>query len=167
MIPQAAITTFLALLTATQSHAQTFALTTESDSLSVLLLYTDHGQSQWKLPHPVYQFQTGDVDGDGSIDAMVGVIKTTRFRKEKGRRLFVFKNHKGHIRPLWMGSKLGGILHDFRFIDGRIRSLETSATGQWYVADYQWRSFGMSFVRFLARDTDYASALKTFNDPNL
>ena len=31
----------------------------------------------------------GDVDGDGSIDAMVGVIKKTRFYP-MGKRLFIF-----------------------------------------------------------------------------
>ena len=38
--------------------------------------------NDWRLPYPVYQFQTGDVNGDGSTDAMVGVIKSTRFYPE-------------------------------------------------------------------------------------
>ena len=47
-----------------------FTLRKEHDSLYWL--------NDWRLPYPVYQFQTGDVDGDGSIDAMVGVVKGTR-----------------------------------------------------------------------------------------
>ena len=39
--------------------------------------------NDFRLPYPVYQFQTGDVDGDGNIDAMVGVIKSTRFYSTK------------------------------------------------------------------------------------
>ena len=82
--------------------------------------------NDWKLPYPVYQFQTGDVNGDGSEDAMVGVIKSTRFYPEKARRLFIFKQVNGKPRALWMGSKLGGILEDFRFVDGKIRALEST-----------------------------------------
>ena len=47
--------------------------------------------NDFRLPYPVYQFQTGDVDGDGNIDAMVGVIKSTRFYSTKSRRIFIFK----------------------------------------------------------------------------
>ena len=63
--------------------AQEFQLRCEHDSLYWL--------NDWRLPYPVYQFQTGDVDGDGSEDAMVGVVKSTRFYPERGRRLFIFK----------------------------------------------------------------------------
>ena len=50
---------------------QGFTLRKEHDSLYWL--------NDWRLPYPVYQFQTGDVDGDGRVDAMVGVVKSTRF----------------------------------------------------------------------------------------
>ena len=152
----------LALMPWGQTRAQTFGLVTVSDSLSTLTLDNGTWKDQWQLPYPVYQFQTGDVDGDGSIDAMVGVIKSTRFYPEIGRRLFIFKQKNGRIRPLWMGSRLGGILVDFRFTDGRIRSLETSNSHRWYVADYAWSSFGMVFERFLASDTDESTARKAF-----
>ena len=88
--------------------AQAFTLKKEHDSLYWL--------NDWRLPYPVYQFQTGDVDGDGREDAMVGVIKATRFYPEKARRLFIFKEVNGKARPMWLGSKLGGILEDFRFL---------------------------------------------------
>ena len=63
----------------TTVRAQTFSTEQEHDSLSWLVLKTDSTIDRWQLPYPVYQFQTGDVDGDGTIDAMVGVIKATRF----------------------------------------------------------------------------------------
>ena len=85
-----------------------FSLEQRNDTMSVLVLRTDSTCDRWELPYPVYQFCTGDVDSDGSEDAMVGVIKSTRYFKEKGRRLFIFKNYHGLVRPLWMGSKLGG-----------------------------------------------------------
>ena len=100
-------------------QAQTFRVETVNDSLSWLILQTDSTSDRWQLPYPVYQFQVGDVDGNGVDDAVVGVIKKTRFHRELGRRLFIFKNYRGHIRPLWMGSKLGGELVDFRVVKGQ------------------------------------------------
>ena len=61
--------------------AQNFELKKQNDSLYYL--------NGWRLPYPVYQYQTGDVDGDGKTDAIVGVIKGTRFYPEKARRIFI------------------------------------------------------------------------------
>ena len=136
-------------------QAQTFSVETKSDSLSYLVLNTDSTTDRWQLPYPVYQFQTGDVDGDGSIDAMVGVVKKTRFHRELGRRLFIFKNYRGKVRPLWMGSKLGGELVDFRFLEGGlIRALETGTNHLYAITDYRWEEFGMVFDHFIEKNID-------------
>ncbi len=118
----------------------------------------------FRLPYPVYRFDVGDVDGDGQPDALVGVVKTTRFHPEKGRRLFIFHLVEGKVRPLWMGSRLGGILQDFRYADnGTVRSLETTTDGKYVVADYRWEGFGLSFQRFLVKNVDQTTALRHFN----
>ena len=74
----------------------TFELERVNDSLSWLCLYpkvqvnteqkghknwwkTRKAIAKWKLPYPVYQLVTGDVNGDGKDEAIVGVIKPTRF----------------------------------------------------------------------------------------
>ena len=144
-------------------QAQTFSIETVSDSLSYLVLTTDSTRDSWALPYPVYQFQTGDVDGDGREDAMVGVIKSTRFHPEKARRLFIFKQINGKARPLWLGSKLGGILEDFRFVDGKIRALESTADSLYVVSDYVWGGFGMKFDHYIIKGVDKQSALKTYS----
>ena len=135
---------------------QTFSLVQKTDSLYLLTLTTDSMTHQWSLPYPVYRMETGDVD------ALVGVIKATRFYPEKGRRLFIFKNYEGLVRPMWLGSKLGGKLQDFHFCDGKVRSLETNAKGQFTVAEYRWDDFGMAFERYLIRDADEAEARRIF-----
>ena len=142
-------------LAATAATAQTLELRREHDSLYWL--------NDWRLPYPVYQFQTGDVDGDGREDAMVGVVKGTRFYPEPARRLFIFKAVNGKARPLWLGSKLGGTLQDFRFRDGRIRALETTDDSLWVVSDYRWSGFGMAFERFVIKGTDKETATKYFS----
>jgi hypothetical protein len=150
-------------LVATHALGQRFSLEQKNDTLSFLSLKTDSTYDKWRLPYPVYRFCTGDVDGDGSIDAMVGVIKSTRYYQEKGHRLFIFKNYHGLVRPLWLGSKLGGILEDFRFKDGLIRSLERTTDGKYVVAEYRWDHFGMAFERFLAKNVTRPAALEIFN----
>lgn len=150
-------------LVATHALGQRFSLEQKNDTLSFLSLKTDSTYDKWRLPYPVYRFCTGDVDGDGSIDAMVGVIKSTRYYQEKGHRLFIFKNYHGLVRPLWLGSKLGGILEDFRFKDGLIRSLERTTDGKYVVAEYRWDHFGMTFERFLTKNVTRPAALEIFN----
>ena len=157
-----------------------FSLTRTHDSLYHL--------NEFRLPYPVYRFCTGDVNGDGSTDALVGVIKRTRFHRDMGRRIFIFKQVEGKVRPLWMGSKLGGILQDFRVIEDQpqkshktyksyethkshkpysspctIRALETTADGRYVVSEYHWEGFGLAFDRFLIKNTDQETAYKYFN----
>lgn len=115
------------------------------------------------LNYPVYRFCTGDVDGDGSIDALVGVVKKTRFHQEVARRIFIFKQVDGKVRPLWLGSRLGAELVDFRFVDGCIRALETDGKGKYAVIDYEWKDFGPAFKRFIVKNTNQKNAIKQFN----
>ena len=68
--------------------AQNFELKKQNDSLYYL--------NGWRLPYPVYQYQTGDVDGDGKTDAIVGVIKGTRFYPEKARRILSRTSARSH-----------------------------------------------------------------------
>ena len=141
-----------------------FSLQWKGDTLAILTLTTDSTSSRWSLSAPVYRFCTGDVDGDGSEDAMVGVLRKTRYFQEEGHRIWIFKNYHGLIRPLWMGSKLGGILQDFCFTDGRIRSLECTTDGKYVVAEYRWAHFGMGFERFLVKNVSREEALAVFED---
>lgn len=141
-----------------------FTLERKTDSLYVLTLTTDSTHYEWKLPYPVYRMETGDVDGNGITEALVGVIKSTRFYPEVGRRLFVFKNYEGLVRPMWLGAKLGGTLQDFRFCNGLVRSLESNAKGEYTVAEYRWSGFGFAFERYLIRNVDEVKARETFEN---
>ena len=156
----------------TGGKSQAFELRQENDSLYWLSVKGGSKSDEWRLAHPVYQFQTGDVDGDGSEDAMVGVIKKTRYYP-MGRRLFIFKQIEGSarklVRPMWLGSKLGGILEDFRFVApaegdsmGRIRALESTTDSFYVVSDYKWSGFGMKFERFIIKGVDKETAFRHF-----
>ena len=159
-------------------ESQGYELRKEHDSLYWLRATGGRKADEWRLPYPVYQFQTGDVDGDGSMDAMVGVIKKTRFYP-LGKRLFIFKqidakatasmHRRKLVRPLWLGSKLGGNLEDFRFVApadgdslGRIRALESTTDSLYAVSDYKWSGFGMKFDHLIIKGVDKETALKHF-----
>ena len=159
------------------------SVATEKDS-SLFTLHSSLNDSvywlnEWKLPYPVYRFCTGDVDGDGQEDALVGVIKKTRFHRDLGRRIFIFKlvdersasgrlvpDGRKKVRPLWLGSRLGATLIDFRFVDGCVRTLETDGMGRYGVVDYRWNDFGMTFERFIVKDTDEKHAMDCFSTTN-
>ena len=141
-----------------------FTLERKTDSLYVLTLTTDSTRNEWRLPYPVYRMETGDVDGNGTTEALVGVIKSTRFYPEVGRRLFVFKNYEGLVRPMWLGSKLGGKLCDFRFCNGLVRGLESNAKGEYSVAEYRWSGFGFAFERYLIKNVDEVKARRFFEN---
>lgn len=154
------------LLSAAMAEGQEgrgFRLEQLNDTLSVLMLTTDSTSDGWRLPYPVYRFATGDVDGDGREDALVGVVKSTRYYPEVARRIFIFKNYHGLVRSLWLGSRLGGILQDFCFAGGRVRSLELTADSLYVVAEYRWQQFGLGFERFLCRNTGRDEALAVYS----
>ncbi len=149
------------------ASAQIFSMEKVNHSLSYLILTTDSTIDRWRLPFPVYQFCVGDVDHDGNDDALVGVEKTTRFDSEIKKRLFIFKNYKGRIRALWMGSQLGGILEDFRVVDNHVVSLQTANDGKYAVLQHEWRKFGLGFKRFLISNVSREEAEKFFRDDSL
>ena len=100
-----------------QRHMEV-SLNKESDSLYVIHLNTDQpSHSVWKLPYPVYQFDYGDVTGDGMPEIIVWVIKPTRFDPKPDKRLFIYRiADEAYIRPLWLGSRVAQPLEDFREI---------------------------------------------------
>lgn len=136
----------IAFLFAPQALAQQFEISQQNDSLWTLSMTIDGKVTgTWPITHPVYRFATADINGDGSLDAVVGVFKASRFFKTPSRRVFIFKNFQGDIRPLWLGSRLGGELVDFGVVGNKIRAIEKTADGRFAVSDYRWRGFGMGF----------------------
>ena len=133
------------------AHAQHFNINQASDSLWVLTLTKDSGAvtGTWQLPYPVYRFATADIDGDGTTDAVVGVFKASRYFATPSRRVFIFKNFNGKVRPLWLGSRLGGELVDFAVVGNTIRAIEQTEQG-YAVSDYMWKGFGMGFQSLVA-----------------
>lgn len=132
----------------------------KDDSLYVLYLHTSRpSYTTWKLPYPVYRFDYGDVNGDGTPEIAVGVIKPTRFYPTPDKRLFLFRIVDGtYIRPLWLGARVAQPLEDFRIVrtchPACIRTLERERSGRFLVAEYTWKGFGLKFNGYLKREVN-------------
>lgn len=132
--------------------AQTYGLERVNDSLTCLTLTTGDYTDRYVIRFPVYRLETGDVDGDGLEDAIVGVVNRTRHDPNLRRRIHLYKNVGGRIRPMWLGSQLGGILEDFRFIDGQVRTLQSTTDGRYVVMTHKWRPFGLGADSILVKN---------------
>lgn len=122
------------------------------------------GRDQIFTPYEVFAMETGDVNGDGHTDICLGIIKPTPFDPVLKKRLFIFQIDRDFIRPLWLGSRLTHPLETFAVLQGqgkqRVRSVERQDARQYYVNEYEWGEFGMTFVKECRRDLSYAEALK-------
>jgi hypothetical protein len=150
-----------------QNQSAKLSLIKESDSLYYLRIVSDSATDPWKLPYPVYRYETGDIDHDGSDEMLVGVIKAARFDSGMRKRLFIFRNYEGCVRPLWLGSLLGAPLEDFRLYNGkegsRVRCIEKEISGKYMVAEYAWNKFGLDFKRYIQREITLENARVLLN----
>ena len=105
----------------------------------------------WALDYPVYRFTCGDMTGDSIPEVLVGTIKATRYRPEKDKRLFIFHLHKGRfIRPLWLGSRVGCPLIDFKVktdtLPNLVHTWERRDNGDTIEVLYRLKGFGLKYV---------------------
>jgi hypothetical protein len=119
------------------------------------------------IPYPVYHFEIADIDNNGMNDILVGVIKKTHFDPLVRKRLFAYRLDQGYIRPLWLGSKVGRPLEDFKSVrqENRalIRTIEQDTQKNYYVGEYKWDGFGLTWIRYLGERVSYENAVKLYN----
>ncbi|MCL1868135.1 MAG: nuclear receptor-binding factor 2 [Paludibacter sp.] len=123
---------------------------------------------KWRLNYPVYRFDCEDINNDGLPEIAVGVIKTTRYDSVYRKRLFIFKIYDGkYIRPLWLGSRVGYPLIDFRIVgqgsDKRFRTIEQNGENSFVVAEYRYGSFGLEWICYIKKNIDKKTAEKLLN----
>lgn len=119
------------------------------------------------LPFPVYHFEIADMDNNGVNDILVGAIKSTRFDPVIRKRLFAYRIDQGYIRPLWLGTKVGRPLDNFKAVkQGEktiIRTIEQDQNKKYYIGEYEWKGFGLSWIRYLGERITNEKALQIFN----
>ena len=155
---------FWTFLVGVSAGAQHFEIHTVNDTVSLLTLTTAGQTDTLRLNFPVYKFCTGDLNGDGIDEALVGVVKSTRFYHIADRRLFIFKNYDGYIRTLWRGSRVGRNLIDFKVVDDKIRCLMQMEDDNFSIADFSLARFGLQFERFIIENASEQDAFSSFNN---
>lgn len=109
---------------------------------------------RWALNYAVYRFDCGDVTGDGEPEIVVGTVKSTRYRPKKDKRLFIYHLYDGrYIRPLWLGSRVGRPLIDFRVerdsVPNLIHTWEHGEEGDTVQVLYRLKGFGLKFYKYV------------------
>ncbi|GAA0191778.1 hypothetical protein GCM10009122_54370 [Fulvivirga kasyanovii] len=141
------------------------ALRKRNDYNELISIYNDSVASTWPLRYPVFAFQHGDINNDGTEDLAVGVIKRTRYDTLVRKRLFLFQLRNKSIIPLWLGSSLSHPLVEFGIIKNEqgetlIRAIEKEPGGQYLIAEYEWYGFGLSLKKYIRRKISLEEAKK-------
>ena len=87
-----------------------------------------------------------DIDGDGRLDLLVLVYKTTRYDPRPGWRPFVYTLQDGQWAPKWLGSRVGRPLEEAALMRTpagvRLLTIERCGSSQTVLTLYHWRGFG-------------------------
>ena len=87
-----------------------------------------------------------DVDGDGKLDLLVLIYKTTRYDRKPGWRPFVYTLEDGQWFPKWLGSRVGHPLQEAAFVHTpkgvRLLTIERFGRGKSGMTLYHWTGFG-------------------------
>ena len=119
---------------------------------------------QVRIPFPVYRLETGDIDGNGRTDILLGVVKSTHFDAHVKRRLFVYQIQDGRLMPLWLGSRVCRELVDFTCIVDQRRpkllTVERTSDANFSNGVYTWEDFGFILERYIHEHSDATAAEK-------
>ncbi len=113
-------------------------------------LYCDRLEGAWGL-------WVGDVEGDGSPEAIVTLRKKAKHDPVVENRLHVYAIEDGRCVPVWRGTRLAGRF-DWLAVDGdRLLAFERVQAGR-RVAWYRWHGFGYRLEETLWQGTGMPGA---------
>jgi len=136
-----------------------------SNGFRILLIDSKGEKSdQTIFKYHYYQFDTADINRDGHIEILVGLIKQTEFDPEEKKRLFILRIDEGQLRPLWLGSKVCQELINFKTMDGGVvQTLEKTKKGNYAIGRYVWQGFGLTLINYIHDEKNHSDAIKLFD----
>ncbi|MDH7568078.1 MAG: VCBS repeat-containing protein [Armatimonadota bacterium] len=104
--------------------------------------------ARWKP----WKVAVADMEGDGRLEILVGVFKSTRFIPQPHQCLFVYGWNGREAFPKWLGSSMGRPFDDFVTADlngdGADEVVVRAGNpGRRWVMVYAWRGFGFAVER--------------------
>jgi hypothetical protein len=109
------------------------------------LRYSEPGKSEQEVPcdplEGAWGLWVGDVEGDGSPEAMVTLRKKAKHDPVVENRLHVYAIEDGQCVPVWRGTRLAGRFERLAVDGNRVLALERVHAGR-RVAWYRWHGFG-------------------------
>ena len=96
-----------------------------------------------------WKMRLADVDGDGKLEIILGVHKTTRFFPRPHNCPFVFGWDGETVFPKWLGSALSRPFTDFEFLPrpgkgALLVSIEIMRDAKRRLVAYEWDQFGFA-----------------------
>ena len=146
----------LAILLAIEIRGEPYSVELRTSRPQTCLLSNQATKSWAFAPKRLnpWQLRAGDIDGNGKMDFMVGVFKSTNLIKEPHRTIFFYEFNGEAVVPKWKASTLGRDLVDFNFalLEGpRVISIEKDLDGNQVLAEWRWQGFGLRKVADLAK----------------
>lgn len=96
--------------------------------------------------HPVKMASAADVDGDGALELLVLVHKSTRYDPKPAWRPFLFTLKENHWVPKWLGSRVGRPLLEAALVHTpkgvRLLTIEDFRGHRTGLTLYHWTGFG-------------------------
>ena len=127
----------------------------------------DSSLSSLMYKYDIYRLEKGDINGDGSIDVLIGIIKPARFDPVVRRRLFILQIDQNTLRPLWLGTKMCRELVDFTVCKvhklDQIKTIEKESNGLFCIGLYSWSQFGLSLIKYLKSNITLVNAEEELN----
>lgn len=97
-------------------------------------------------PHQAKTASAADIDGDGRLDLLLLVWKTTRYDRQLAWRPFVYTLRDGRWVPKWLGSRVGRPLVEAALVHTphgvRMLTIEHFGEAETVLTLYHWRGFG-------------------------
>lgn len=114
----------------------------------------------------IFKICSGDVNGDGNDELLVGIIKKTKFDPIDKKRILIFYIDSVKLRPLFLSSKLRNEIIDFglqKNSSGKIVTIEVLREGNYSIGSYKWQKFGLLFTGYKGKHESLTDCKKEFN----
>lgn len=109
-----------------------------------------------------------DIDNDGNEDVAVGIIKSSRWSKEKSLKMYLYRIKADRILPMWRSSKLTSNLIEFCFVNNSGKNyavvIEKLSNNSYNLIRFRWKNFGLVYDKYMLKNQDFSVVFQRFGE---